>query len=57
MTMIHYADVQVKVFADQGEVDGPDEILLSDAIDEIEREVEQWLTDNFPQFEFEVAGG
>ena len=57
MTMIHYADLKIKILADQEEVNGPDEILLSDDIDEIEREVEAWLADMFPQFEFEIQGG
>ena len=57
MTMIHYADLKIKILADQEEVNGPDEILLSDDIDEIEREVEAWLADMFHKFEFEIQGG
>ena len=57
MTMIHYADLKIKILADQEEVDSPDEIRLSDAVYEIEIELESWLADTFPQFEFEIQGG
>lgn len=58
--MIHYATIVIKVEADEKEVNGPNEIVLSDAMQELAEAVEDFLVtckvlhNRFYQLEFSV---
>lgn len=54
--MEEYAEIKIRVLAPIDEINGPNEMKLSDAVYEIERELEEWLKKRAigTQFEFIV---
>lgn len=59
--MVIYGKISIRVFADEREINGPDELALSDRLHELEIKVDEWLANEmgteFPEFDFTVEGG
>lgn len=52
---VKYAEITIQVKAQESDMNGPDEIKLSDAIWVIEGELGEWLNQNHGEkFQFEV---
>ena len=56
--MVIYGKIAFDVLADEEEINGPNEIVLSDRFGELETMLENWLANEmgteFPEFDFSI---
>ena len=58
---VYYADIKIKIKAEEDEINGSNEMGLSDKVwffqEKLEKWLEQEMKQEFPEFEFDVTGG